>query len=183
MLSTGEIKENQSTFEFFDFCVEFQMDKHPRRIRKQNISEIFMGEKISIRKAICQKTLLRCFIDIGEEATDHFISYGNISLTWEPKENLCIIGVIWIKPEFRGKGIASYLLDQVTSFADELGIVVTLFALPFVIAKKRPTRKEISVIQEYYKRFGFNKSSKVSGTGFDCSMKRFPRTQSSPYIN
>ena len=174
MLSSAEIKEIRASFDYFDFSVEFHQNRKIRRINILSMDQVFMDEEISIRKAIHHKTLIRCFIDVGEDHIDDFVSYGSLSLTYEPKLKKCIIGLIWIEPEYRGKGLATYFLDQITTAADDLDLVLSLFALPYVGNANEPKEKDFQKLKDFYEQFGFKESSQVRGTGFDYTMTRIP---------
>ncbi|MFX1250949.1 MAG: GNAT family N-acetyltransferase [Promethearchaeota archaeon] len=140
--------------------------------------QLFMGEKISLQRAIEQKKMLRCFIEVSEEVGGELLIAGSVSLTWDPKENECYIGVLWIEPEFRGNGLATYILSEITNFADELGIVLTLLVIPFISPEIKPTTEDILELKEFYQQFGFNDNSETKERGICCSMERLPDTRS-----
>ncbi|MFX0061529.1 MAG: GNAT family N-acetyltransferase [Candidatus Hermodarchaeota archaeon] len=142
-----------------------------------SMDQVFMGEKISFQRAIKQKKMLRCFIDVSEELGGEVPIAGSVALTWNPEENECYIGVLWIEPEFRGTGLATYILNEITNFADELGIVLTLLAIPFITPEIKPTDKDILELKDFYQQFGFRDNSKKKERGIDCSMERLPNTR------
>ncbi|MFX0120928.1 MAG: GNAT family N-acetyltransferase [Promethearchaeota archaeon] len=174
MFSVKETIQDFSSFNYWDINVEFQINNRSHIFNMHSIDQVFMGEDISLKRAIDQKITLRCFIDIGEVFIENFNMVGSVSLTWLPKENECYIGTIWIEPEFRGNGLATYILNEIIRFADEEGIVLALHAMPFINPQRKPTDKEISRLKAYYRGFGFKENSKTKGTGFDCSMERLP---------
>ena len=141
------------------------------------MDQLFIGEKISFQRAIEQKTMLRCFIEVSEEVGGGLLIAGSISLTWDPEENECYIGVLWIEPEFRGTGLATYILSEITNFADELGIVLTLLAIPFITPEIKPTDEDILELKDFYQQFGFIDSSETKERGICCSMERLPNTR------
>ncbi|MFX0182217.1 MAG: GNAT family N-acetyltransferase [Candidatus Hodarchaeota archaeon] len=172
------VKENIHKFpnlDYWDFNVEFQINNQSHRFYIHTLDQVFMGGHISINRAINEEKTLYCFIDVGEEHRGDFLKVGSFSLTWKPDENECYIGTLWIEPEFRGNGLATYIFNEIIDLADELGIVLTLHAMPFISPKRKPTDEEILKLKDYYRRFGFKESSTTKGTGFDCSMERLPR--------
>ncbi|UCG89601.1 MAG: GNAT family N-acetyltransferase [Candidatus Heimdallarchaeota archaeon] len=174
MFSVKEIIQNSPYIDYWVLIVEFQINNQQHSFNIHTLDQVFMGDHISLKRAIDQKETLRCFIDIGEEVGGDFLTHGSFSLTWKPEENECYIGTLWIEPEFRGNGLATYIFNEIINFADELGIILTLHAMPFINPRKKPTDEEISKLKDYYRRFGFKENLETKGTGFDCSMERLP---------
>jgi GNAT superfamily N-acetyltransferase len=141
------------------------------------MDQLFMGEKISLQRAIEQKKMLRCFIEVSEEVGGELLIAGSASLTWNPEENECYMGVLWIEPEFRGTGLATYILSEITNFADELGMVLTLLAIPFITPEIKPTADDILELKDFYQQFGFRDNSETRERGICCSMERLPNTR------
>ncbi len=175
MYSVDKINQNFSFLDYWDLQVEFRINKQLLNFKINNMDQVFMGEHISLKRAIDQKKTIQCFIDLGEEIGNDFLLIGTVSFTWKPERNECYLGNLWIKPEFRGNGLATYILNEIINFADELGIVLTLHALPFISPEKKPTNEEILKLKDYYQQFGFYENLETDGIGFNCSMKRFPR--------
>jgi len=174
MYSVDEINQNFLHLDYWEFQVEFQINNQRRLFNINSMDEIFLGDQISIKKAMDQKETLHCFIDIGEDIQGDFIRIGSFSLTWKAKRNECYIGTLWIEPEFRGNGLSTNIFEELTEIADELGIALTLHAIPFISPEKKPTPKEILKLKHYYRRFGFQENSETKGIGFDCLMERVP---------
>ncbi len=174
MYSVGEINQNLAYFDYWDFQVEFRINNQFHSFNINSMDQIFMGEYISLKRAIDQKKALQCFIDVGEEIRGDFLIIGSVSLTWKPEEKECYIGTLWIEPEFRGNGLASYILNEIVNFADELGILLALHAMPFIHPEKKPTDEEILKLKAYYRQFGFEENPETKGIGFNCIMERLP---------
>lgn len=177
MLSIVEINQNLPCFDCLDFQVEFRINNQLRSFNIHSIDQVFLGENISLKRAIDQKTILQCFIYVGEEFGGDFLKAGSVSLTWKPEQNECYIGILWITQEFRGNGLATYILNEIITFADELGIVLALHAMPFISPEEKPTYEDIFKLKDYYRRFGFRENSETKGIGFDNSMDRLPRKE------
>lgn len=175
MFSVIENKQVFPSFDYWDFQVEFRINKELRSFNIQNMSQIFMGEKISLKKAIKQKSMLQCFIDLGEKLGGTFHNVGSVSFTWDPEQNECYIGNLWIEPEFRGNGIGTYILNEIINFTDELGVVLTLHAIPFISPEEKPTIEDILRLKDFYRRFGFRENYQTKGLDFCGSMSRKPR--------
>jgi ribosomal protein S18 acetylase RimI-like enzyme len=175
MYSIVENNQNFPSFDYWDFQVEFRINKGLHCFGVQSLSQIFLGENISVQRAIEQQAILHCFIDMGERFKGDFLNVGSVSLTWDPEDNACYIGNLWIEPEFRGNGLATGILNEIINFADELGIVLTLHVLPFISPEKKPTDKDVSKLKAFYQRFGFKTTSEKEGMIFGCLMKRIPR--------
>ena len=174
MYTADEINQNFLHLDYWKYQVEYRIDNQVRHFNINSIEEVFIGEPISLKRAIDQNKTLHCFIDIGEEIQDDFIRIGSFSLTWKAKRNECYIGTLWIEPEFRGYGLSTYIFEELTEIADELGIALTLHAMPFISPEKKPTDEKILKLKNYYNRFGFKENSEMKGIGFDCLMERFP---------
>jgi ribosomal protein S18 acetylase RimI-like enzyme len=176
MLSIAEINQNLWYYDWLDFQVEFRINNKLRCFDIDSFDQVFIGENISFKRAIEQKKRLQCFIDIGEEVEDDFLITGSVSLTWVPEKNECYIGSLWIEPEFRGNGLATYFLNEIINFADELKMILTLHVLPFISPEKKPTDEDISKLKDYYERFGFRRNSEMNVIEFGgFSMERLPR--------
>ncbi len=173
MYSVDEINQNFQHLDYWEFQVEFRINDQLRRLNINSIDEVFLGEHISLKKAIDQNETIHCFIDVGEEG-EVFHKVGSVSLTWKPEANECYIGTLWIEPEFRGNGLATNILNEIINLADELGIILTLHALPFINPENKPTDEEILKLKHYYRRFGFQDNLETNGIGFDCLMERAP---------
>ena len=179
MTSAIKIKQNELQFDYLYYQVEFRKNNHLRCFSINSLDQVFMGEKISFQKAINKKSMLQCFIEFGGDYKGEFLTAGSVSLTWEPNENAIYVGLLWIEPSFRGNELSTYILNEIINFADELGIILTLYAIPFISLKMKPTDKDISELKKYYNRFGFRNSSKARKLGFHCSMERIPKTKAS----
>ncbi|MFX1283191.1 MAG: GNAT family N-acetyltransferase [Promethearchaeota archaeon] len=175
MFSVKETIRNFPYFDYWDFKVEFQIDNQCYCINIHTLDQVFNGEHISFRRAIDQKKTLRCFVDIGEEVGGDFLTLGSVSLTWKPEEKECYIGTVWIEPDYRGHGLATYIFNEIINFADEFEIPLSLHAMPFINPERKPTDEEILKLKDYYRRFGFKENSIIQGIGYDCSMERLPR--------
>ncbi|MFX0052844.1 MAG: GNAT family N-acetyltransferase [Candidatus Hermodarchaeota archaeon] len=174
MFSVKENIQQFPNFDYWDFVVEFQTNNQSHSIYFHALDQVFMGGHISLKRAIDQEKTLFCFIDIGEEFRGDFLKVGSFSLVWRPEKNECYIGTLWIEPEFRGNGLANDIFNEIINLADELGIILTLHAVPFISPEEKPTDQEILKLKDYYRRFGFVENSTTKGTGFDCSMERLP---------
>lgn len=175
MYSVDKFNQNFKYLDDWDFQVEFRLNNQLSSFDIDTLDQVFMGEYMSLKKAIEQKNRLQCFIDVGEEVRGDFLALGSVSLTWKPEENECYIGTLWIEPDFRGNGLATYIFNEIINFADELGIILTLHAMPFIDPEKKPTTEDISELKDYYRRFGFRRSSDTKGIGYDSLMERLPR--------
>ncbi|UCE14274.1 MAG: GNAT family N-acetyltransferase [Candidatus Heimdallarchaeota archaeon] len=175
MLSVEGINQKLPSFESFDLHVEFRINGRLYSFDNDSMDQVFMGENISLKRAIEQKMELQCFIDVGEEIEDIFFVVGSISLTWKPKESECYIGLLWINPSLRGNGLATFFLNEISTFADELGIVLALHALPFINPQTKPTIEDISKFKEFFRQFGFRDNLQTNGIGYDNLMERLPR--------
>ncbi|MFW9779742.1 MAG: GNAT family N-acetyltransferase [Candidatus Heimdallarchaeota archaeon] len=178
MFTVAENKRNFPSFDYWDFQVEFRINNGFRSFEFQSINQVFIGDYISLKSAIAQKTMLQCLIDIGEQNRGEFLIIGSVSLTWEPTKNECYIGNLWIEPDFRGNGLGTKLLNEIGTFADELGIVLTLHAKPFISPEKKPTPEDILELKDFYRRFGFREASNTKGMLISCAMKRIPSGRS-----
>ncbi|MFX0094951.1 MAG: GNAT family N-acetyltransferase [Candidatus Hodarchaeota archaeon] len=118
--------------------------------------------------------MLRCFIDVCEKFEGELHLAGSISLTWDPKLDECYIGVLWVNPEFRGNGLATYILKAIIHFADELGIVLTLLAIPFITPNIKPTDEDILKSKNFFQQLGFKTCLGRTGIAFGCPMDRLP---------
>ncbi|MFW9992884.1 MAG: GNAT family N-acetyltransferase [Candidatus Odinarchaeota archaeon] len=174
MYSVIEINQNQPYFDCWDVQVEYQINNQLLSFNNCSFDQVFTGENISLKRAIAEKKLLRCFIDIGRERGGDFIMAGSVSLIWKPEEHCCYMGGLWIEPEFRGNGLATYILNEITNFADELGMVLTLHALPFISPEIKPADEDISKLKDYYRQFGFSSNSETMGLASCCAMERLP---------
>jgi GNAT superfamily N-acetyltransferase len=137
------------------------------------MKQIFMGEKVSIKKAIDEKIHLQWLLDIGDSSEDDFHELASLSLSWNSKQNECYIGNLWIQPDFRGNGLSTLILNEIIDYADELGIILTLHAIPFIDPEKKPTDDDVDRLVNFYKRFGFKRNPKSNGTLYDSRMVRF----------
>ncbi|MFX1515956.1 MAG: GNAT family N-acetyltransferase [Promethearchaeota archaeon] len=174
MYTVDEINQRFPHLDYWEYQVEFRINNQVRHFNFNSIEEVFLGEPFSLRGAIDQNETLNCFIDIGEEIQGDFIGIGSFSLTWKAKRNECYIGTLWIEPEFRGNRLSTYIFEELTEIADDLGIALTLHAMPFISPEKKPTGEEILKLKNYYHRFGFKENSEMKGIGFDCLMERIP---------
>ncbi|MFX0173749.1 MAG: GNAT family N-acetyltransferase [Candidatus Hodarchaeota archaeon] len=174
MLSVAGIGQKLPPFENFDLRVKYRIYNNFRYFNIDCMDQVFMGENISLKRAIEQKTALQCFLDVGKESESDFIVCGSITLTWNPKENECYIGLLWIDPNFRGNGLATYILNEIINFADELSIVLTLHAMPFISPQIKPTREDILKLKVFFRQFGFQ--DKSNGIGCNNLMERLLRT-------
>ena len=174
MYTADEINQSILHLDYWEYQVEFRINDQVLHLNINNIEEVFIGEPISLKRAIDQNKTLNCFIDIGEEIQGNFIGIGSFSLTWKAKKNECYIGTLWIEPEFRGNRLSTHIFEELTENADDLGIALTLHAMPFISPEKKPTDDEILRLKNYYHRFGFNENSEMKGIGFDCLMERIP---------
>lgn len=177
MFSAAKIKQNELQYDYLYYQVEFRVKNRFHCFSINSLDQVFMGEYISFQKAITKKSMLQCFIEFGGDYRGDFFIAGSVSLTWEPDKNAIYIGLIWIEPLFRGNELSTYILNEITNFADELGVILTLYAIPFIGLKIKPTDKDISELKKYYNRFGFKSNSKARKLGFHCSMERLPRTR------
>ena len=177
MLSVVEIIQIGSLFECLDFQAEFRIGNQLRYIDIHNLEQIFMGENLSIKKAIDEKIPLQWLLDIGESHQEDFYLIASLSLTWRSKENECYIGNLWIQPDFRGNGLSTLIFNEIIDYADELGIVLTLHAIPFISSEKKPTDDEVSKLAEYYNRFGFKRNPVYNGISFNSRMVRLPQNR------
>ncbi|MFX0209164.1 MAG: hypothetical protein ACFFDT_24485, partial [Candidatus Hodarchaeota archaeon] len=66
MFSVKETIQNFPYFGYWDFIVEFQIDNQRHSFNLHTLDQVFMGENISLKRAIDQKKTLNCFIDVGE---------------------------------------------------------------------------------------------------------------------
>jgi len=86
------------------------------------------------------------------------------------------ISDLYIKPEFRGRGIGSKIMRDITNFADKNDINIVLIPEPESLKKAAVKR-----LVDFYKRFGFvlntgkNKDYKLSDT-FATNMYRYPKS-------
>ena len=175
MLSIPEVVQIGSLFDYFDYHAEFRIDNQLHYIDIHSMEQIFLGEQVSIKKAIDEKKSLQWLLDIGENHQEDFHQVASLSLSWESKENECYIGNLWIQPEFRGNGLSTLIFNELVDYADELGIVLTLHAIPFKDPTEKPTVDDVAKLINYYKRFGFKKQPIASGITFNSRMIRFPQ--------
>ena len=176
MLSVEGINQKLPPFDCLDLQVEFRINNQFLSFNIDSMNQVFLGENISFKRAIEKKTVVQCFLDVGEKINNDFFVGGYISLTWKPKENECYIGLLWIDPNFRGNGLATYILNEIIHFADELSIVLTLHAIPFISPKIKPTDEDILKLKGFFHQFGFRDNSNVKRIGCISSMERLPRT-------
>jgi hypothetical protein len=86
------------------------------------------------------------------------------------------ISDLYIKPEFRGCGIGSKIMRDITNFADKNDINIVLIPEPESLKKVAVKR-----LVDFYKKFGFvlntgkNKDYKLSDT-FATNMYRYPKS-------
>ena len=177
MLSVAEIIQIGSLFEYLVFQAEFRIGNQLRCIDIHSIEQIFMGEIVSIQKAIDEKIPLQWLLDIGDSRQEDFYPIANLSLTWKSKESECHIGNLWIEPDFRGNGLSTLIFNEIIDYADELGIVLTLHAIPFISPEKKPTDDEVSKLAGYYNRFGFKRNLDYDGISFNSRMVRLPQNR------
>jgi GNAT superfamily N-acetyltransferase len=137
MLSVTEIIQNGSLFDHIEFHAEFRIDNQLRCFDIQSIDQIFMGENVSIKRAIDEKMSLQWLLDIGDGNQDEFHEVASISLSWKSDQNECYIGNLWIQADFRGNGLSSLIFNEIIDYADELGIILTLHAIPFIGPQKK----------------------------------------------
>jgi len=174
MLSITEINENYSFLKSWELSIELRLNRQLHRFMAGSMDKIFLDENFSLKRAIDHKKTLRCFIDIGERHDNDFNVAGSVSFSWNPKTNKCYIGLIWIEPEFRNNGIATYIMNELTHFADDLGVVLTLHALPFINLKCKPSDEDIFNCKLFYSQFGFREHEKTKEIGFNSYMERLP---------
>jgi GNAT superfamily N-acetyltransferase len=177
MLSVAENIQIGSLFEYLDFQAEFRIGNQLRFTDIHSMEQIFMGESVSIKKAIDEKIPLQWLLDIGETHQEDFHSIASLSLTWKSKENECYIGNLWIQPDFRGNNLSTLIFNEIIDYADELGIVLTLHAIPFISPEKKPTDDEVSKLADYYNRFGFKRNPGYEGILFNSRMVRLPQNR------
>jgi GNAT superfamily N-acetyltransferase len=137
-----------------------------------------MGENVSIKRAIDEKMSLQWLLDIGDGNQDEFHEVASISLSWKSDQNECYIGNLWIQADFRGNGLSSLIFNEIIDYADELGIILTLHAIPFIGPQKKPTDDDVNRLVNYYERFGFKRSPESNGILYDSRMVRFPNKRS-----
>ena len=174
MLSIIEINEKQSFLKSWDLSVELRVGKELKRFMASSMDKIFVDENFSLKRAIDNKKTLRCFIDIGERQDNDFSVTGSVSLSWNPKRNNCYIGLLWIEPEFRYNGIAKSIMNELIHFADELGVILTLHALPFINPNIKPSNEDILNCKAFYYQFGFKEHEGCKEIGFDSYLERLP---------
>jgi GNAT superfamily N-acetyltransferase len=99
----------------------------------------------------------RGWVDGKVEAFDEHGEYvGHIGYTWTPCD--FHIELVHVKPEFRGKGYAAFMLREVINQQDKLCIPATLEAHPFAgepIPSREAELKQTGVLKELYGSFGF----------------------------
>lgn len=174
MFSVAKINQNPSYFETLNFQTTFRVNNRFYNTNNDGFDQVFIGETLSFKRAIERNMTLQCFIDIGEELNGDFQNIASISLTWRPRKKECYFGYLWIEPDFRGNGLATYLINQICSYANELEIIVTLHAMPFVTPYIKPTFEDIQHFKGFFKQFGFKNCSKTGEIGFCNSMERLP---------
>jgi GNAT superfamily N-acetyltransferase len=175
MLSISEIIQNGSLFDHLDFRAKYRINNQLICFDIHSIKQIFMGEIVSIKKAIDQKLPLQWLLDLGESHREDFHQMACLSICWNPKENECYIGNIWIEPDFRGNGLATVIFNEIIYYADELGIILTLRAIPFLGPDKKPSEDDVSDLARYYKRFGFKRILEPNEILYDAKMERLPQ--------
>ena len=175
MLSIAEIIQNGSLFNHLDFRAKYRINNQLICFDIHSIKQIFMGEIVSIKKAIDQKMPLQWLLDLGENHKEDFQLIACLSLSWNSSENECYIGNLWIEPDFRGNGLATLIFNEITHYADKLGIILTLRAIPFLGPNKKPSEDDVSNLARYYKRFGFKRIPDSNEILYDAKMERFPR--------
>ena len=175
MLSVPEIKQILPDFNCLDFYLEFRINNQLRSFDIHSMDQVFTGKNISFQRAIEQKVKLQCLLDIGKELDGDFLVMGSISLTWKPEKRECYIGNLWIEPEFRGYGVGTSILTEIINFADDLEIVLTLHAIPFISPEIKPTIEDVLRLKSFYRRFGFIEKIKTKGMGLNSKMERLPR--------
>ncbi|MHA2227460.1 MAG: GNAT family N-acetyltransferase [Candidatus Hodarchaeales archaeon] len=181
MLSVAEIIQNGSLFDYIDYHAKFRIGSQLRCIDIHSIKQIFIGEYASIKRAIDEKTPLQWLLDIGESYKGEFYLIASLSLSWKFKMNECYIGNLWIQPDYRGNGLSTLIFNEIIDYADELGIVLTLHAIPFISPEKKPTEKDVSKLAEYYNRFGFKRDPDSNGICFNSRMVRLPHERGNDY--
>ncbi len=175
MLSIIEIDENHSFLKSWDLNIELRLSKQVHRFMASSMDKIFLDENFSLKKAIDHKKTLRCFIDIGERHNNDFIVAGSVSFSWNPKRNNCYIGLLWTEPTFRNNGLATYIMNELIHFADDLGVILTLHALPFINPNCKPSNEDILNCKTFYCQFGFREHEKTKEIGSNSYMKRLPQ--------
>ena len=175
MLSVPEIRQTLPDFNCLDFCLEFRINNQLHSFNIHSMDQVFMGKNISFKRAIEQKVMLQCLLDIGKDLDGDFLTIGSLSLTWKPKKRELYIGNLWIEPDFRGNGVGTSVLTEITNFADVLEIVLTLHAIPFISPEIKPTIEDILVLKNFYRRFGFKEKAETQVLGLNSAMKRLPR--------
>jgi GNAT superfamily N-acetyltransferase len=120
---------------------------------------------------------LQWLLDIGESDQEVFHQIASLSLSWKSKENECYIGNLWIQPDFRGNGLSTLIFNEIINYADELGIVLALHAIPFISLEEKPTDEDVSKLADYYSRFGFRRNLNYNGITFNSRMVRFPQNR------
>ncbi|MFX1513838.1 MAG: GNAT family N-acetyltransferase, partial [Promethearchaeota archaeon] len=181
MLSVKGINQKWQYLDSWDLQVEFQINYELRSFNISNLDQVFLGEIISLRRAIVEKKRLFCFLDFGRSYGNDFLKVGSFSFIWKHEKNECHIGLLWIEPEFRGNGLATQILNEIIDYADQLGIVLTLHAIPFTDPEKIPPISDILRLKRFYTRFGFfsdtNKDrSNAYESSLDHFMKRLPES-------
>ena len=175
MLIVAEVTPIGSLVDSLDFHAELRIGNQLCCFDINSIEQIFMGEKGSIKRAIDEKTPIQWLLDIGESYQEDFHPIASLSLSWKSKENECYIANLWIQPDFRGNGISTFILNEIIDYADELGVVLTLHAVPFISPEEKPTDDDVSKLVGYYNRFGFKRNPVYNGITFNSKMVRSPQ--------
>jgi GNAT superfamily N-acetyltransferase len=177
MLSVAEINQIESFSDSFDFYAKCRINNSFTCFRIHSLEQIFMGETGSIKKAIDKQMRVQWLLDIGEDLGDNFLTIASIAITWKPQQNECYIGNLWVEPEYRGNGLATLILNEIITYADELGVILTLHAIPFVGPEKKPTHDDIMRLVDHYCRFGFKRIQNILGIRLGPTMVRLPYTE------
>ena len=97
------------------------------------------------------------WVDGKVEAFDENGKYvGHIGYTWTPCD--FHIELVHIKPEFRGKGYAAFLLREVINQQDKLCVPASLEPQPFageLIPSREDENRQMDVLKALYGSFGF----------------------------
>jgi GNAT superfamily N-acetyltransferase len=116
-------------------------------------------------------------VDGKLEAFDERGEYvGHIGYTWTPCD--FHLELLHIKPEFRGKGYAAFMLREFIDTQDKLCVPASLSVVPFA-GEKMPGHeeyeKQMQVLKGLYGSFGFRMISELEPVGKDIDiMKRMP---------
>jgi len=175
LLSIAEIIQTKSLFDYLDFRAEIRICNQLRYIDIHSLEQVFIGENVSIKRAINEKKSFQWLLDIGESHKDDFHCIASLSLSWKVKEKECYIGNLWVEPDFRGNGLSTLIFNEIIEYADELGVALSLHALPFISPEEKPSNDDVSKLADYYIRFGFRRNPDTDGISYNSKMVRFPQ--------